>query len=56
LLFRQQSSGARTPEELLELVNDVLLELHPSEVPDCIAILNLDTKIVHDQLRYGGRD
>lgn len=41
LLLRQQRTGPRSPNELLELVEDVLLKLLTPEVPDTIAVLDL---------------
>ena len=41
LLLGEQRPWARTPEELLEAVENVLLELLSTEVPDGVAVLDL---------------
>lgn len=41
LFLGEQSPRAWSPEELLKAVEDVLLKLLSTEVPDSVAILNL---------------
>ena len=52
LLLREQCARARAPEELLEAVEDVLLELLSAEVPDRVTVLQLRGVSV----RYAFRD
>ena len=45
LLLGEQRARAWPPEELLEAVEDVLLELLSLEVPDGVAVLNLQSNV-----------
>ena len=48
LLLREQRRRAGAPEELLEAVQDVLLQLLATEVPDRVAVLEL----YHENVRH----
>lgn len=41
LLLVEKRAGSGSPQELLELIDDVLFKLDSAEVPDCITILDL---------------
>lgn len=41
LFFRKERAGARSPEELFESIQDVLLKFLSFEIPDGVTVLEL---------------